>query len=277
MLRPNRKKTRLLTAVLCVAALILAAPVPLPVQAGISVVTRPDISGGILTGAMARYTLAIPEVWRKNIFVERDTSQTSPLEQLCFYFQPSDKITKPTRFLCLSVYNKSDENFDPAQPKVLETTNYNFMAELYTNLAFPVKQDNNTYHALLAFFGNDLQLESLIQLPKTDRKILHNTVTVNGKLLMTHLIPESNHLYIPLRDAAQALGYTLRWDSVNEDVILIKGTSSYTLMTRPGVADPDYAPVNHDGTVYVLPDFFIEVIHTTWDMDDKNNVYIRQF
>jgi len=114
--------------------------------------------------------------------------------------------------------------------------------------------------------------------------LLPTEISVNGKKIdAPYPYIQDGVLMVPLRAVAEALGYTVRWESVTQSIMLNNvislqiGKDYYTLGRMAPITLGVLAPVlTEDGHTYVPLEFFTKVAGVTEAYTDKNQLIINR-
>lgn len=244
----------------------------------ISSVIRLDISDGSIKGEDADYTFVLPKSWQNSSVTvnrERPGQQSQFLDKLIFLYMPLDKISKPMVFATLYVYeNRSGVKLEGSR-KLLETDKYIFMFDSTSKNNFTDVADKSLFGQYIEGAGNDYIMASQIEVPKSQRRLNYNTVTVNGRLLRGSAIQNINGtVYIPVREACNALGYSVDWNAADSTVVIYQGSERYTISTPGSSTRQNYATIIVDSKAYVTSVFFMRALNANIEVDGYNNVVI---
>ncbi len=246
----------------------------------ISTVTRLDTPDNKVYGEDASYTLSLPYTWNSG-YVVADREKVSPqakyLEKVILTYIPKNKTSKPISFFSLYVYKgRYNAILSSNQRKILETNLYTFVVETETDNNFTDAADRDYFGYLLILVNNDIWTTNLIQVPKTQTKITSNTVNVNGKLLKKPSVLDANGvLFIPVREACQALDYMVSWAEVERDVVIARNAEVHILPTREN-GKQNYQTLIVNNMAYVSSVFFMRALNASIEVDGYDNVVISQ-
>jgi len=244
----------------------------------VSTVSRVDLKSGRIAGENADYYLDIPTMWSGYLIADREklVNSLTPLEELNFYFMPSDSRTRPALFLSMNIYSKFHYTPEAGYRELLETTKYIFTVYFPETDSLTNKTDIAIYDNMRAAASDDQYLIGLIRLDSDDEKVYDNTIWVNGKQLNTRAVTESNVTYLPIRDVCEHLGYDVGWLADQEAVTLSRG-ETYEILVKGDInANHGFSLVFIDDRAYISSLYFISVLKLNVEIDERMNVMLNE-
>jgi hypothetical protein len=241
---------------------------------------RIDVTDGIVTGEGAEYTFVLPKSWQIGAVTvnrERPAGAAQFLDKIIFMYRPVDRISMPTTFAILYVY-ENRPNFTlqpPGARKILETDSYVFVFESTTRNNFRDTVDRMTLDILITSAASDSAMAEQIAVPRSQRITPTSTVTVNGRLLRSQAVRRAGGaIYIPLREAGNALGYAVVWSAATNDVTLYAIEHRHVVSINLSPAAQRYPVIIIDDRAFVSSVFFMRELNVNIEIDGNNNVII---
>ena len=245
------------------------------VQQPVSTVTRLSLSSGRVNGERVGYALRLPTLWR-GYHVSADRESARPggaiLERVNFYYIPQDRTARRVFLMSIYVYDRRFWRSSMVPERIVETQDFVFASTHARNVNFTNATDQAIFNRFMQD-ATDLEfLASMIIIPENQTIIPNNTVTVNGRLLNARTVRDSrNRILIPVREAAEALGYRVTWLEADRAVSFAR-PGFYYLLTPIGGG---HVPIHLSGRVYVPSIFFIQIFGANVEIDDNDNVFIN--
>lgn len=233
-----------------------------------------ELSSGQITGKKAEYYYKIPSSWMGKIKAERENLDSgSLLEKINFYYIPENKVFKPAFLMSLYVYDKKDGTAAQGTRKLLETENYIFgLYSTFTNI-FDGKKDKEQFQSLISDASDNQFIKNCIILAGGNYVLPEYTVTVNGILQEgSKSVKKNGVICMPLRSICEALGYRVGWSEEERAILILSGSFNYYVYLDNNTFDA-YV---ENGTTYLSSAFFVQILKTTVEIDERCNVYVRK-
>ncbi len=232
-----------------------------------------DLSAGKIIGKNGDYYFKIPVSWDNYIYATRDkTDNYDYFDKIDFYYKHRDIGNQDLLFLSLYVYYK--ENYGKHgytnQTKILETEKYVFTTSAYMSNPYSTVNDRIIFSRFLIELGTPNFISNKIYVSAQQNDVVQSgTLTVNGRTASVKPIVSNGEIYLPLREAAEKLGYTIKWNPSNKAVTLTRGSKSYTIYTTKTKV------INKKGTLFVPISYFMQTLKCSVDIDSRNNIRIK--
>jgi hypothetical protein len=181
-----------------------------------------------------------------------------------------------TPFAMLYVCENKHNLQHPGSRKLLETDKYVFMFDSPSKNNFRESADRVIFSQFITSAANDSTMASQIEVPHSQRKIPNNTITVNGRLLRNSAVRSTaGTIYIPIREACNALGYSVSWNAANREITIYSSDRRHgATISLTGAFRQNYSTIIIDDRAYVTSVFFMSVLNANIDVDGRNNVVI---
>ena len=238
-------------------------------------VTILDFSTGHIVGDRSDYTMVIPDNWHNHIIIERETLSPGSriLEKLNFYWQP---LNHPPVFLAnIFIFETRYSNEAIALRRILATDTYDFMIYITaTELEFDNASDRLLYNYFVSRFGDINFLRELFVFPEGRGPVVGNRIFINGVEIEESVIYKNNNQpFIPLRAAAEALGYNVIWHGFDASILIEREGFEFTLFTN---SPQNFGAVRVGNSFFVPGMFFVQMLNTNFERGLRGNVFITE-
>jgi len=243
-------------------------------------VIRVDASDGRIAGVGAEYTFVMPKSWQNGSVTvkrERPNRNSQLVDNLIFEYIPIDRISMPSVFATLYVYENQADFTPPGARKILETDKYIFMFESPSHNNFTDSADQLIFGQYLLTAASDPMMANQIEVPPAQRRIPNNTITVNGRLLRNQALrSEGGTIYIPIRETCNALGYSVSWNAASREVTIHSSDRRHAIPINlsPTLGQNFYSTIIIDNRAYITSGFFMRALNASIEIDGRNNVVI---
>ena len=204
------------------------------------------------------------------------TSPDNIAERIVFHYDPASAGFSSTVLLELVVFIRGYWD---------ESSDYIMFAESYSHIftirpaqrnPFVFGTDRLIFDGLLREASNPAFMANYISVPIGRGTIVRNTVSVNGVRMSSpsHTNP-FRVVSVPLREVAEALGYSVVWDPATGNVTVSSGTFHTTLGRDIHLAQR-HNFINLNGISYVSTMFFLQVMGCNVEIDEHSNVRITR-
>ena len=231
-----------------------------------------------IRGRVAPFTLDVPLAWRRHIEVQREFFQNPQpiLERIMFHYRPSDLSASRTLLLEIAVFNRDDWRENLGYTRLTETDNHVLALRTAPSNPFVFGADRLLFDNMLRDASNPAFLISYISVPAGGDTVVRNTVSVNGKRMSSPSVMNTLRVvFVPVREVAESLGYTVNWDSASGNITISSGTFFTTLVRDTNIRQRHHI-VNIDGISYVSTMFFLQVMQCNVEIDEHSNVRISR-
>lgn len=233
--------------------------------------TNLDLSDNKIIGNESKYYFQIPVSWQNYIYAKRNYFNTDDyFDKIDFYYKHKDDENKDIRFFSLYAYELNKYKDSINQDIVLVTDDYIFTSTTYLNNPYFSVNDKIIFSRFIKELSSSTFLSDKIFVT-TDRpnSIQTGVLTVNNQVSLKDAVIENGHIYLPLRETCQKLGYSVTWISTDKTILISKFDNSITIPVS------NTRHKNIDNTIYLPIQLFIQNIHFDIDIDSKNNITIR--
>lgn len=226
-----------------------------------------DLSSGKVIGSDSKYYFEIPNSWQNNIYVKRDyTEGNDYFDKLDFYYKHKDIGNKDMRYLNLYAYDIGSYRGYKNQDIILVTDKYVFTVTKYLVNPYSSTNDRIAFSGFVKELGTSNFISDRIFVPTDKNPMQSGTLSVNGKMTLKMPIIEKGEVYLPLRESAEKLGYSVSWIANTKMVLLTRADNSVTISTN------SVKKKNIDGSMYLPIKFFMKTLGCNVDIDSKNNI-----
>jgi len=231
-----------------------------------------------IRGNSISYTFDVPLHWQTHMDVNLSVFVSHPniVERLVFYYNPSSTSFSSAVILELAVFTRDRWNDDLGYTMLTETDTHIFAIRPAASNPFVFGSDRLIFNNLLREASNPAFLINYISVPQGSDTIVRNTVSVNG--VRMNAPSHTNALRVvsvPLRETAEALGYSVDWDAATGNISISSGTF-HTTIGRNISTRQRHNIVNVNGVSYVSTMFFLQVLGCNVEIDEHSNVRITR-
>lgn len=237
-----------------------------------------NLSSGKVDAETCKFSMVIPSEWKDYLraYHEYLPVNSRMMEKIEFYFFPVDKTAKPVRLLSINIYDKRFWMEGSAQWKLLFQSD-NYVFTVYTAEKEPdssFKVDKIIYAYYEEKFTDINYLRSLMTFPEkegsTENSVIIDSVILKGAVAYN----SKNVAYLPVRLCCEALGYDVLWKKEEKSIAITKKGFEFVLATEG--LQKSYNTYLLDGSYYVSAFFFMNVLETGIEIDERGNVYITK-
>jgi len=239
-----------------------------------TIVQRADISQGHIVGINVDYYVKIPEEWQGTVYVERQTqSERLETERLSFYC-----LSKSGRFKAepmFNIYIIAEGKWNEEYTIVKRNGFYIIAVEYFDGSGFDYAPDIEQFNEEMSYAGTVEKLKNLILLSGEGKKVYVRSVATSSP-------PETvdGLYYIPLREAAEALGYTVNWWQKDSTVVIDRKApkqfrDSFKMTTETTENSGCKMRLINNRT-YVHTAYFVSVLKANIEIGEDGNVYISE-
>ncbi len=229
-----------------------------------------DLSQGKIMSKDNDYYFKIPMSWDNYITAKRVSSDgQNYYDRIDFYYVPKDIGNKPAKFLSLYTYKKAD--YKNEKTSILTTNDYVFAVDKET-IANPYDSVNDRIifsRFLLEIATQNFVSSKINFLDEVSGSSSSGSLTVNGVKAKNKPLLYNGELYLPIRETAEKLGYTVEWQYKTKTILLEKDEYSISIPTRTMKA------VNINGTLFFPINFYMQKLDVNLSVDSNNNIKIR--
>jgi len=224
------------------------------------------------------YTFDVPMHWRTRISVNLIFYATHPsaVERMVFHYNPTSASFSSAVLFELVVFAREHWDENEGHIFLTEMDDYVFAVRPAANNPFVFGSDRLIFNNLLREASNPAFLINYISVPQGSDSVVRNTVSVNGVRMNAPSHTNSLRVvFVPLRETAEALGYTIGWDSETASVTVSSSVFHTTLGRGTGSAQR-HNIINLNGVSYVSTMFFLQVLGCNVEIDEFSNVRITR-
>ncbi len=239
-------------------------------------------TNNVIKGINIGYSFFMPESWRSNVnvYMQAGESGDKYLEKMSFYYSPNSNgnvvnRTNESLFLTITVYAASQKNINSKETNIFTQGNYRFTSLVNSTNNYKDTTTRNAFSKLVKNSSSKEFLEKYLTTTSSNNKNASATSRVeykNNNITSTAYIDNSGVVYIPLRDFAKAMGYSITWYESVKAVRITKG----------GVSDVIYHDADNgayqtkmiNNRIYVTTKYLADKWNVGVLIDNKNNVYI---
>ena len=260
--------------------LLMSFPVFMSVGAttvNVSSAVSVDVNAQIRGRAVA-YTLDVPPAWRRHVSVVSDLflNPVSIVERLVFSYRPANPTTASAVLLEIVVFIRDEWRENLGYIRLTETDDHVFAIRAAASNPFVFGADRLMFDNFLRDASNPAFLINYMSVPVRGESVVRNTVSVNGKRMNSPSITSPQRVVsVPLRETAEALGYTVAWDETSGNISLSSGTFFTTLGRDINLARR-HNITNVNGLSYVSTMFFLQTLQCNVEIDEHSNVRITR-
>ena|GEM_PF-5412624 len=231
-----------------------------------------------IRGRVVNFTLDVPSAWRRHVEVQREFFQNPQpiLERLIFHYRPANIAASRALLLEIAVFNRDDWQDNLGYTRLTETDNHVYAIRVATSNPFVFGADRLLFDNMIRDASNPAFLMDYMSVPRGGDMVVRNTVSVNGKRMSSPTFTTAQRVvFVPIREVAEALGYTVGWDTATSSVTISSGTF-FTTLTRDATIRQRHNIINIDGISYVSTMFFLQVMQCNVEIDEHSNVRINR-
>lgn len=244
----------------------------------VSSIKRLDLSTGIIQGETCDFTFNIPENWGSYVIAQSEylPKNSRMMEKIEFFFSPINERSRAIPMFSINVYNKKFWAEDRESKLMFESDNYIFT--IYFNDEtpnFPLRMDNIVYYFLVEEYSTVESIKNQMTFPEPE-KIMENSIVINGNVFPGKVSYNyKNVAFVPLRLVCENLGYDVGWDERSKSIVISRGTFKYNVITAD-VPGREYTVFLIDDSYYISVAFFMQIMNTSVEIDNKGNVFFIQ-
>ena len=224
------------------------------------------------------YTFDVPMHWRTRISVNLIFYATHPtaVERIVFHYNPTSASFSSAILFELVAFARSHWDKSSDYIFLTEMDDYVFAIRPAANNPFVFGSDRLIFSNMLREASNPAFLINYISVPQGSDTVVRNTVSVNGVRMNAPTHTNSLRVvFVPLRETAEALGYTIGWDADTASVTVSSGTF-HTMLGRGAGSSARHNVINLNGVSYVSTMFFLQALGCNVEIDEFSNVRITR-
>jgi len=229
-----------------------------------------------IEGFHIHYTFDVPVNWRARVTVNRVVYVQHPqlVERLVFHYNPSSVSLSSTVLFEVLIFMRKQWNENLNYITLVEMDDYVFAIRPAAANPFVFGSDRLMFNSMLREASNPAFLINYISVPIGSDTVVRNVVSVNGVRMNSPSHTNALRVvFVPLREVAESLGYSVGWDAASGNVRIDSGTFHTTLVTGVGQR---HNLLNLDGVSYVSTMFFLQVMGCNVEIDEFSNVRITR-
>ncbi len=233
-----------------------------------------------IKGESSNFTVFIPESWRNSVNVYRQTGEVgdSYLEKLSFYYAPNgsgDTVNKSndSLFLTITVYAKGQKINSNSENVIFKQDGYTFTSLVNSQNDYKGTTTRNEFNNLVEnskskeFLKKYIYFNNTLNLSTTSRIYYKNSNNLSASY-----IDSDGVIYIPLREFAKTLDYSIRWYQTIKGCKITKNGKSDIVYQFSGSSAYQTKMIN--SRIYVTTNYLRDKWGLNIFVDKKNNVYI---
>jgi len=230
---------------------------------------------GITTG----YTFDVPMHWRTHISVNRvffAAHSEGLVEQLIFHYNSSSSSPSSAPLLELAIFRQESWNDNAGFILLTETNDHVYALRPATNNPYVFGTDRLMFSNFLREASNPTFMINYISVPVGSDTVVRNTVSVNGvRMNAPSYVNALRVVNVPLREVAEALGYTVGWDATTNRAS-ISSETFHTTIGQHTATGHRHSITNLSGISYVSTMFLLQVMGCNVEIDEFGNVRITK-
>jgi len=241
----------------------------------VSSVAPVDVDAAI-SGRAAAYNFDMPLAWRRHVSAQRELflNPASIVERLIFYFNPTSVTASEAMIFEIAVVIRDEWRESLGYVKLTESDDYVFALRAASSNPYVFGSDRLVFDNILRDASDPVFLMSYISVPVRGDTVVRSTVSVNGKRMNYPSVTSNFRVVsVPLREVAEALGYTVGWDAASASITISSGTFFTTLGREVNIAGR-HNVTNVDGISYISTMFFLQTLQCNVEIDEFSNVRI---
>ncbi len=229
-----------------------------------------DLSQGKIMSKDNDYYFKIPMSWDNYITAKRVSSDNQAYyDRIDFYYVPKDIGNKTAKYLSLYAYKKADYKND--KNAILTTNEFVFATDKETiSNPYDSVNDRIIFSRFLLEVATENFVASKINfLSGTSGSSSSGSLTVNGVKARSKPLLYNGELYLPIRETAEKLGYTVVWQYKTKTVFLERNEYSISIPTR------SMPVINRNSTLFFPINFYMQKLDVNLTVDSNNNIKIK--
>lgn len=232
-----------------------------------------------IQGESANFTFVMPVAWRDKVNVYRQAGEVgdSFLEKLSFYYSPNKSSTSLNRsteslFLTITLYASGQKIQSSSETVLFTEKGYTFTSLVNTQNNYKDVATKNEFNKIVVNCKDKDYLKKYIYF--NDSRVVSSASSIyyrNTNNTGKSYIDSNGIIYVPLREFADNMNYSVTWYSS------INGCR----VTKNGISDIVYAKSNSayvtksiNGRLYVSTKYLQDKWNVNIYIDSKANVYI---
>ncbi len=231
-------------------------------------------------GSALNYTFFMPESWQSSVNVYRQSGEAGDnyIEKMSFYYSPNGSgnvVNKSNEslFLTLTVYATGQSVKSTSETVLFTQNGYTFTSLVTSTNNYKETTTRTAFNKLVTNSKSKDYLKKYINYNNTQSQSTTSTVYYkNTGKTSTSYIDSNGVVYIPLRDFANAMNYSITWyDSINGCRITKNGVSDIVYQDSGSSA---YQTKMVNNRMYVTTNYLRDKWGVTIYIDGKSNVFI---
>jgi hypothetical protein len=235
-----------------------------------------DLSTGRVSGERAQYFIdftSLPGDWTSDVVAQRELiGIDSPvIERVEFYVRSYTRPTRDFLQLMFAIYVIDRHSIDEEDiPYAVVSRSRDYVFAVRYGLGNFANVNDRTYHALKMHpMDTPIKMRRFITFPPNQRPDYRNTVFADGIPLNAPNRNIGGIYYVQLREAAEIMGYTVRWNANTNTVSVSRGTFIDTFRITADTTH-DHRGIHIrliDDRTYVSTVYFAEILHKNFSFD----------
>ncbi len=231
-------------------------------------------------GSALNYTFFMPESWQSSVNVYRQSGEAGDnyIEKMSFYYSPNGSgnvVNKSNEslFLTLTVYATGQSVKSTSETVLFTQNGYTFTSLVTSTNNYKETTTRTAFNKLVTNSKSKDFLKKYINYNNTQSQSTTSTVYYkNTSKTSTSYIDNNGVVYIPLRDFANAMNYSITWyDSIRGCRITKNGVSDIVYQESASSA---YQTKMVNNRMYVTTNYLRDKWGVTVYIDGKSNVFI---
>lgn len=244
--------------------------------------TSVDVSIGLFLGQEADFYFLYPSEWfnyaGQPLVTTTRLTYTDDGELLDWYIFEYYSGLRVWEVMRLYVYDRQKWRDNNPYTVVAKTKDYVFVVSYGELSGMMTAEETVVMKRLLEAVSSKDQLDRCINCDDSQVEELTGAVIANNVVLDAKVEYINDTYYIPLREACEAFGYTIRWDNATRKISIYNGDIFMDeFMLEKGavtILSPKYTVRLINDRVYVAMVYFVGVLRKNVSMDELGNVII---
>ena len=236
---------------------------------------RIDISQGHIVSINIDYYFKIPTEWHNIVYAERITDGVAA-ESLYFFCVSKSGRSKSEPMFNVHIFNEKDWSEDIPYKVLKRNLSYIFAVEYFDGSGFNYAPDADQFKAAMSYANTVDKLKNLLLVSGVEGK------KVYVRSVATFSPPEvvDGLYYLPLREVAESLGYTVSWWPKDSTVIIDRQEpkqfrDSFKILSATTESGGFKMKLINNRT-YVHTAYFTSKLKANVEIGDDGNVYISE-
>lgn len=216
----------------------------------------------------------IPLSWRDYIEVYKETDlDNDGIVALHFYYTPVSEDEVEKEFFTLYAFKKEDYKQSFGLNFIAEMGEYTFASEENLDNTYNNSIDKIIFNRFISELNNDDFIEKKLYVVSNDSEnSKYNNIYVNDvKIENQSYVSSQDIVYLPIREIAEMVGYSVEWNDQYKRILLKKGDTMEAIYLR---SNDTYKPLLVEGKTYMPSMYYVQFLGLDVNIDSKKNVKI---